>query len=132
MNKKSIIFLALGIFICCGCSKVTNISSIKGVWEPESTVYLNFGYMTVKDNLIVWKSGQRSSFKIISNDKKGIVLQFTDKILPRFHGDAYKFIRFVPKLDKMTQESEVEVSFYEESRRLNDENAMWGVYVKVN
>jgi hypothetical protein len=88
--------------------------------------------MTVKDDLLVWESGQKASFKIISSGEKGIILQFTDKILPKFHGDTYKFIRFVPKLGKATQETELEVSFYEESRKLDDKNAMFGVYIKVS
>lgn len=131
MNKKQLIAVwVMGILVFSGCSKPTKTLSIKGTWEPLSKVYLNFGNMTIKDDLIRWVTGQKSSFKIISSEKKETVIQFTNKILPRFHGDVYKFIRFVSKLGKTTQETELEVSFYEESQRLDDKNAMWGIYIK--
>lgn len=113
-----------------GCSNYRDILAIKGTWEPLSTVYLNFGNMVVRDDSIAWTSGQKVSFRIARKDKNGIVVELTDKALPEFHGTTYKFIRFNLKYNTNFKKLDLKVSFYEPNRDLNDNNAMWGVYVR--
>ncbi len=131
INKKQLIVTwVIAILLLGGCSSPTSIKPFEGTWAPVSKVYLNFGKMIIKNDSIEWESGQKVSYLVIKQQRDETVIGFKDKILPKFHGREYKFIRFTPGKTPYVKDKGIEVSFYEPSRDLNDNNAMWGVYVR--
>lgn len=120
-----VVFSALVTTAKAGSKSTVGISFIKGTWEPLSHVYLNFGSMTIKEESVVWASGQKSSFRVIKENEEGVIIELTAKKIPKFHGTVYKFIRL-----SLKGSGNLEVSFYEAHKGINDPDAMWGCYVK--
>jgi len=122
---------AVIIFILSGCSQ-SDISHLKGTWEPLSRVYDNFGRMTIGDNSILWESGQKISFRVVKKFNKGILVEVTNKTFPKFHGSEYKFIKLIILKDNTAMKwRQLSLSFYESSKPMDDNYEMWGIYVRT-
>lgn len=117
------IILLIGILVLTGCAQPLNIEAAKGTWKPSTKAYTALGNLTISDNTIAWSSGQKASFRVITQDKYDIIVEL--------EGATYKYLKLTPKDNLVDLEKEdLRVTFYEASQGLDDKNVPQAIYTR--